>query len=419
MVSEALLVAIERVDVGLVNRQFGPLREFGHGRSSQPWDGNEMDTYVDDLAQLIESLDLRDVILVGHSTGGGEVTRYIGRHGTARVAKALLLGAIPPLMLKTPANPSGTPIEAFDALRASITTDRSQFYQDLSVPFYGANRPDATVSQRLRDTFWLWSMQVSVAGTPQGGVNSPLLSNIYLHVFDTGTVPITGRSNTSSTAQRSALEPSSTARTGRVTSRSRSRSPTSSSVTRSRSQSSPRPVTAVLDAVDVDAQCHHAAVIGEVHPVDHQRHQIHAREVRRHQLGQSGLGRHDEPARDRRLRRCPGALLNTSPDRLQSNRVAPGRQPSEHPLHRHPTEYLSPAKQLIRRHRQLPAAITGAHPRPRHWHLTPAQGHRPGTVAMPGGHAYRIVTALHPALGGHIFFHQRGQHLQPGAHRQS
>jgi non-heme chloroperoxidase len=101
----------------------------GHGRSSQPWDGNEMDTYVDDLAQLIESLDLRDVILVGHSTGGGEVTRYIGRHGTARVAKALLLGAIPPLMLKTPANPSGTPIEAFDALRASITTDRSQLYQ--------------------------------------------------------------------------------------------------------------------------------------------------------------------------------------------------------------------------------------------------------------------------------------------------
>ncbi|MGH3687409.1 MAG: alpha/beta fold hydrolase [Pseudonocardiaceae bacterium] len=136
----------------------------GHGRSSQPWDGNEMDTYADDLAQLIDTLDLRDVILVGHSTGGGEVTRYIGRHGTARVAKALLLGAIPPLMLKTPANPSGTPIEAFDALRASITADRSQFYQDLSVPFYGVNRPDATVSRGLRDAFWFWSMQVGLKG---------------------------------------------------------------------------------------------------------------------------------------------------------------------------------------------------------------------------------------------------------------
>jgi non-heme chloroperoxidase len=136
----------------------------GHGRSSQPWDGNEMDTYADDLAQLIETLDLRNAILVGHSTGGGEVTRYIGRHGTARVAKAVLLGAIPPLMLKTPANPSGTPIEAFDALRASITADRSQFYKDLSEPFYGVNRPDAAVSPGLRDAFWLWSMQVGLKG---------------------------------------------------------------------------------------------------------------------------------------------------------------------------------------------------------------------------------------------------------------
>jgi non-heme chloroperoxidase len=136
----------------------------GHGRSGQPWTGNEMDTYADDLAQLIETLDLHDVILVGHSTGGGEVTRYIGRHGTFRVAKALLLGAIPPLMLKTEANPGGLPIEAFDAIRAGVTADRSQFYKDLSAPFYGANRPDATVSQGLRDAFWLWSMQVGLKG---------------------------------------------------------------------------------------------------------------------------------------------------------------------------------------------------------------------------------------------------------------
>jgi non-heme chloroperoxidase len=136
----------------------------GHGRSGQPWTGNEMDTYADDLAQLIETLDLHDVILVGHSTGGGEVTRYIGRHGTFRVAKALLLGAIPPLMLKTEANPGGLPIEAIDAIRAGVTADRSQFYKDLSAPFYGANRPDATVSQGLRDAFWLWSMQVGLKG---------------------------------------------------------------------------------------------------------------------------------------------------------------------------------------------------------------------------------------------------------------
>ncbi len=136
----------------------------GHGRSSQPWAGNEMDTYADDLAELIETLNLRDVILVGHSTGGGEVTRYIGRHGTPRVAKALLLGAIPPLMLKTEANPGGLPIEAFDQLRAGLAADRSQFYQDLSEPFYGANRPGAKVSQGLRDSFWLMSMQVGLKG---------------------------------------------------------------------------------------------------------------------------------------------------------------------------------------------------------------------------------------------------------------
>jgi non-heme chloroperoxidase len=135
-----------------------------HGRSSQPWTGHELDTYADDLAELFEALDLRDVILVGHSTGGGEVTRYMGRHGTARVARAVLLGAIPPLMLKTDANPGGLPIEVFDELRAGVAGDRSQFYKDLSAPFYGANRPGATVSQGVHDVFWLWSMQVSLKG---------------------------------------------------------------------------------------------------------------------------------------------------------------------------------------------------------------------------------------------------------------
>jgi non-heme chloroperoxidase len=134
----------------------------GHGRSSQPWDGNNMDTYADDLAAVIEALDLRDAVLVGHSTGGGEVTRYIGRHGTSRVSKVLLLGAVPPLMLKTEANPGGTPVEAFDAIRAGVASDRSQFYKDLSEPFFGANRPDSTVSQGVRDAFWLMSMQVGL-----------------------------------------------------------------------------------------------------------------------------------------------------------------------------------------------------------------------------------------------------------------
>ena len=136
----------------------------GHGRSSQPWNGNEMDTYADDLAELIEQLDLSDVTLVGHSTGGGEVTRYIGRHGTSRVARAVLVGAIPPLMLKTDANPGGLPIEAFDEIRAGLTTDRSQFYEDLSAPFYGANRDGSTVSQGVRDAFWLMSMQAGLKG---------------------------------------------------------------------------------------------------------------------------------------------------------------------------------------------------------------------------------------------------------------
>jgi non-heme chloroperoxidase len=130
----------------------------GHGRSSQPWDGNEMNTYADDLATLVEALDLKNAIHVGHSTGGGEVARYIGRHGTKRVAKAVLIGAVPPLMLKTPANPGGLPMEAFDQIRAGVLADRSQFFKDLTEPFYGANRPGAKVSQGLRDSFWLQGM---------------------------------------------------------------------------------------------------------------------------------------------------------------------------------------------------------------------------------------------------------------------
>ncbi len=132
----------------------------GHGRSGQSWNGNDMDTYADDLAELLETLDLKDTILVGHSTGGGEVTRYIGRHGTERVAKAVLIGAVSPLMLKTPANPEGTPIEAFDQIRANVKADRSQFWKDLSLPFYGYNRPGAKVSEGVRDSFWLQGMMV-------------------------------------------------------------------------------------------------------------------------------------------------------------------------------------------------------------------------------------------------------------------
>src|SRR5438477_9421829 len=136
----------------------------GHGRSSQPWTGNDLDTYADDLAALIEALDLRETIHVGHSTGGGEVTRYIGRHGTRRVAKAVLVDAITPLMLKTEANPGGLPIEAFDAIRVGVATDRSQFYKDLTVPFYGANRPGAKVSQGVMDAFWFQAMQGGLKG---------------------------------------------------------------------------------------------------------------------------------------------------------------------------------------------------------------------------------------------------------------
>ena len=136
----------------------------GHGRSSQPWDGNDMDTYADDLATLAERLDLKDAIHVGHSTGGGEVARYIGRHGTKRVAKAVLIGAVPPLMLKTADNPDGLPLAVFDGIRAGVLADRSQFFKDLSAPFYGANRPGAKVSQGLRDSFWLQAMLAGFKG---------------------------------------------------------------------------------------------------------------------------------------------------------------------------------------------------------------------------------------------------------------
>jgi non-heme chloroperoxidase len=135
----------------------------GHGRSSQPWSGNDLDTYADDLAALVTALDLKNAVHVGHSTGGGEVARYIGRHGTKRVAKAVLIGAIPPLMLKTAANPGGLPIEVFDGLRAGVVADRSAFWKDLSLPFYGYNRPGARLSEGVRESFWLQGM---MAGFP-------------------------------------------------------------------------------------------------------------------------------------------------------------------------------------------------------------------------------------------------------------
>jgi non-heme chloroperoxidase len=134
----------------------------GHGRSSQVSSGNDMNGYADDLAAVIETLDLKDVILVGHSTGGGEVVRYIERHGTKRVAKVVLIAAVPPIMLKTSANPEGLPIEVFDNMRSGLMKDRSQFYKDLAVQFYGANRTGARVSQGILDQFWLWSMQAGL-----------------------------------------------------------------------------------------------------------------------------------------------------------------------------------------------------------------------------------------------------------------
>jgi len=136
----------------------------GHGRSSQPWNGNNMDTYADDLGTLLDQLDLKNITLVGHSTGGGEVVRYISRHGTKRISKAVLIGAVPPLMLKTETNPDGLQLSAFDEIRAGVTADRSQFFKDLTIPFYGYNKPDAKISQGVRDAFWLQGMQVSIIG---------------------------------------------------------------------------------------------------------------------------------------------------------------------------------------------------------------------------------------------------------------
>jgi non-heme chloroperoxidase len=136
----------------------------GHGRSEQSWNGNDMDTYADDLANLIEALNLREATLVGHSTGGGEVARYIGRHGSKRIAKAVLIGAVPPIMLKTATNPGGLPMSTFDGIRAGVLGDRSQFFKDLTIPFYGYNKPDAKVSQGVRDSFWLQGMQCSIKG---------------------------------------------------------------------------------------------------------------------------------------------------------------------------------------------------------------------------------------------------------------
>jgi non-heme chloroperoxidase len=136
----------------------------GHGRSSQPWFGNDMNTWADDLAQLLDALDLRNVTLVGHSTGGGEVTRYLGKHGSGRVARLVLLGAVPPLMLKTAENPGGLPVEAFDKLRAAIYQDRAQFFKEMALAFYGFNRKGARVSNGLMDSFWLQSMWASIKG---------------------------------------------------------------------------------------------------------------------------------------------------------------------------------------------------------------------------------------------------------------
>lgn len=131
----------------------------GHGRSSQPWEGNDMDSYADDLAKLVTELDLNNVIHIGHSSGGGEIARYIGRHGTKRVAKAVLIGSVTPFMLKTVTNPDGLDMQVFDDIRHNVLADRSQFFQDFSAPFYGANRPNVKVSQGQRDTFWLQGMQ--------------------------------------------------------------------------------------------------------------------------------------------------------------------------------------------------------------------------------------------------------------------
>lgn len=136
----------------------------GHGRSGQTWDGNNMDQYADDLAELMSHLDIKNATMVGHSTGGGEVARYIARHGQKRVEKVVLIAAVPPLMLKTENNPGGLPLSVFDGIRANVLKDRSQFFKDLSMPFYGYNKPDTTASEGVRDSFWLQGMQASIVG---------------------------------------------------------------------------------------------------------------------------------------------------------------------------------------------------------------------------------------------------------------
>jgi non-heme chloroperoxidase len=173
----------------------------GHGRSSQPWDGNNLDTYADDLSALMEALDLKGAVMIGHSTGGGEIARYLGRHGTGRAAKAVLMSAVPPLMLKTPANPGGLPIEVFDGIRAGVAGDRGQYYRELSLPFYGANRPGSKVSQGIKDAFWLWSMQAGLVGAYQcikafsetdltGDLKKLDIPTLVLHGDDDQIVPI-------------------------------------------------------------------------------------------------------------------------------------------------------------------------------------------------------------------------------------
>jgi non-heme chloroperoxidase len=180
----------------------------GHGRSSQPWSGNNMNTYADDLAALVQALNLKDAIHVAHSTGGGELTRYIGRHGTKQVAKIVLISAVPPHLLKTDASPAGLPIQAFDEIRSKMLADRSQFFKDLAVPFYGANRPDAKVSQALLDSFWLQSMlgglknqYDSVTSLAETDFTEDLkkfdVPTLLLHGDDDQIVPIDGSSRAS------------------------------------------------------------------------------------------------------------------------------------------------------------------------------------------------------------------------------
>ncbi len=189
----------------------------GHGRSSQASSGNDMNGYADDLAAVIEALDLTNVTLVGHSTGGGEVARYIGRYGTKRVSKAVLIAAIPPLLLQSASNPDGVPLEVFDGLRAALAKDRSQFYKDLAMMFYGANRPGAQVSQGILDQFWLWSMQAglknaydSVKALSETDFTDDLkkfdVPTLVLHGEDDQIVPVKGSAKRSARLIKGAAE---------------------------------------------------------------------------------------------------------------------------------------------------------------------------------------------------------------------